>query len=279
MKVCSWGFAFLILLFGILPALFVRERYYEAEVKTQARDPFWQSIRESARCRPLWGLIGTMFFLVLGSSAVASLGQYLSIYYVCQGNLAQAGMITGWKSTVVMITGIALIPVWTWLGEKFDKKIMVVTMLVISMVGHLMNLWCMTPAAPYLVLIPAVFESAAISAVWLFIPSMKGDIADYDELGTTRRREGSINAFFSWFFKGAMMSSLGLGGLILDLTGFNVKATAGQPHSVLHSMLWCYLVFPLVIWSLGTICVLRYPLTRERMALIRRTLESHRGKI
>jgi GPH family glycoside/pentoside/hexuronide:cation symporter len=53
-RTCSWFIAGLILITRLLPALFVKERYYEAETRHQPKDPLWQSIRESAGCKPLW---------------------------------------------------------------------------------------------------------------------------------------------------------------------------------------------------------------------------------
>ena len=82
---------------------------------------------------------------------------------------------------------IGCIPLYTWLGERYDKRNVVGFMLMGSMCGHVLNFFLMTPAMPYLQIIPGIFESCAISAVWLFIPSMKADIADYDEIQTSRR--------------------------------------------------------------------------------------------
>ncbi len=187
----------IIFVVGLMPALFVCERYYQSETRTQARDPFWQSIRESLRCRPLWLLIGMSFFLVVGSSSVSALGQYVNIYYVCHGDIAVASIIGGWKGSVIVVTGILCIPFYTWLGERLDKKAGGRHHAARSLVGHLSNIVLMNPHHPYLQVIPGVFESAAISAIWLFVPSMKADIADYDELQTHRRREGALNAFYS----------------------------------------------------------------------------------
>ena len=279
MKTCSWFVAALILMLGLLPPLFVRERYYEAETKHQAKDPFWQSIRESLHCQPLWMLIGISFFLVVGSSAVGSLGQYVNIYYVCHGDIAVASVISGWKSTALVATGILCIPAYTWLGERYDKKQVVGFMLLGSMFGHILNYFCMTPAMPYLQIIPGFFESCAISAIWLFLPSMKADISDYDEIKTARRREGAINAFYSWFIKAALTCSMGLGGLVLQTSGFNVKLAHEQPPKVLHTMLILYVVLPLIIWSCGLIFVWLYPLNRQQMGVIRADLEARRGKI
>ncbi|MEI6491363.1 MAG: MFS transporter [Verrucomicrobiota bacterium] len=276
MKSGCWVIAGVIIVFGLLPAIFVRERYHFTERKP--RDPFWNSVKESIRCKPLWSLIGISFFLVLGSTSVGSLGQYLSIYYIFDGDLSAASIVGGWKGTVLAATGILSIPFWAWLGERFDKKVMVISMLIFSMVGHLMNFFCMRPDMPYLQIVPAVFESGAIAAVWLFIPSMKADTADYDELRTTRRREGSINSFYSWFIKAALTCAMGLGGLVLEVSGFTSKHVH-QPADVLNRMLGYYLTVPIAIWGVALGFALSYPLSRIRMAGIRAELEERRGKI
>src|SRR5690606_36007240 len=212
MRLMCWPIAFMIFVFGILPAIFVKERYYEKESSKQASEPFWQSIRESLRCAPLWSLISVSFFLVLGYSAIGSLGQYVNIYYVCGGDMLKAGAIAAVKGMVLAASGIAMIPLFTWLGERHDKRTVVLLMLGMSMFGHLLNYWLMTPDHPYLQIVSGFFESSAIGAVWMFLPSMKADVADWDEQHTTRRREGSINAFYSWFIKASLTASMGIGG-------------------------------------------------------------------
>jgi GPH family glycoside/pentoside/hexuronide:cation symporter len=277
MRVVCWIVSLCFIFFGMMPALFVKERYYKAEVaKKQARDPFWQSVRESATCKPLWSLILISFFLVLGSSSVGSLGQYLNFYYVFDGDLGKAAVVGGLKGSVIVVAGIASIPLFTWLGEKFDKRSVVMTMLGCSMIGHLLNYFLMTPEHPYWQLIPGVFESCAIAAVWLFIPSMKADVADYDELHTKRRREGSINSFFSWFIKASLTASVGIGGYVLQTSGFQASLER-QPHDVLMRMFHLYLFLPLGIWAIAMVAAWFYPITRSRSNQIRSELETRRG--
>lgn len=278
MRFMCWFIMAGIVVFGMLPALFVKERYYKTESSKQAPDPFWRSVRESATCKPLWSLILISFFLVLGSSSVGGLGQYLNFYYVFDGDLGKAAVVGGLKGTVIVIAGIASIPLFTWLGEKFDKRTMVMTMLCSSMFGHTLNYFLMTPKYPYLQLIPGVFESSAIAAVWLFIPSMKADVSDYDELHTTRRREGSINSFFSWFIKASLTASVGISGYVLQASGFT-QALDRQPHDVLMRMFHMYLWIPIVIWSIALLAAWFYPLNRQRAVEIRSELEKRRGAI
>ncbi|SDT95158.1 glycoside/pentoside/hexuronide:cation symporter, GPH family [Verrucomicrobium sp. GAS474] len=275
---CSGYIAAAILLAGIVPALFVKERYYLAETRHQAKDPFLQSVRESARCGPLWLLIGISFFLVLGSGAAGTLGQYINIYYVNGGKLAHASVVGGWISSVTFLTGILAIPFWTWVSERLDKKTVLAILLSGSMAGHLLNLLCLRPGLPYLQLVPGVFSSMVISAVWLFLPSMKGDVSDYDELHSARRREGSLNAFYSWFMKAALTGAAGLGGLLIQLSGFHA-AWAEQPGEVLQRMRWLYLTLPVLLWGVSLLFIWKYPLTRQRMGEVRAELERRRGTL
>lgn len=278
MKTCSWFIALAILLVGVLPALFVPERFSTAEIQGRPKVSLLKSIAESATCRPLWFLIGISFFVVLGNASVATLWQYLNIYYIHDGQLAPASILAGWKTTVVLVTGVAGIPFWTWLGGKYDKKTLLGSMLALTIAGHVSNLWCLRPELPYLQLVPALFESAAIAAVWLFLPSMKADVADFDELTTEARREGSLNAFYSWFIKAALTLAVGLGGYLITFTGFEVHAPH-QPAEVLQRMKAIYIVLPVLLWGTTFIFLAFYPLTRTAVASVREALEARRGKI
>lgn len=277
-RTCSWFVAGAILVVGLMPPLFGRERYYKAETSHQAKDPFFKSIAESFRCGPLWRLIGVTFFLIVGNTSVAALGQYLNIYYVNGGDISLAAIVGGWKGTMVVAMGICCIPLWTWLGERFDKRTMVIVMLGVSIFGHLTNLVCMVPGMPYLQLVPALFESSAISAVWLFLPSMKADVADHDELHTSKRREGALNAFYSWFVKLASTIGMGTSGVLLQMTGFDVKL-GNQPLEVLLHMKWLFILLPICGWSVAIYCAFAYPLSRAKMASLRGQLEDRRGKV
>jgi GPH family glycoside/pentoside/hexuronide:cation symporter len=277
-RLVSWGIAACILVFGLLPALFVKERYYKAETRNQRKDPFWKSLGESFRCKPLWGLIAIDFFLILGNSSVMALAQYVNFYYVFDGDIARASVVSGLRGSVVVVFGIALIPVATWLTERFDKRSVVMGMLGFSMVGHLLNYVFMTPEHPYWQILPAVFESSAVASVFLLLPSMKADVADWDELHTGLRREGALNAFFSWFVKAALTAAMGLSGVLLQFSGFDAKLGA-QPPEVSNRMFLIYLVFPLVIWSLSLVAAWFYPMNRAKCLQIRADLEARRGVI
>lgn len=278
MRLMCWPLALMIFVFGILPALFVKERYYEKEVSRQVSEPLLTSVKESLSCGPLWSLIGASFFLVMGYSAIGGLSQYVNIYYICSGDMLLAGTIAGVKGTVLAVSGVAMLPVFTWLGERYDKRRVVLMMLGVGIFGHLLNIFLMSPRYPYLQIISGIFEASAIAAVWMFLPSMKADVADYDEQCTTRRREGSINSFYSWFIKMSLTLSMGIGGVVLQVSGFDAGNLHQSGH-VLNSMFLMYLVIPAFIWSLAIVAIWFYPLSRNRCDEIRACLEARRGAL
>ena len=278
MRAVGWFLAIGIFIFGASPALFVRERYYQAEARRQPKTPFLQSLRETSHCKPLWQLIGMTFFLLVGSASIGGLGQYVNFYYVCGGDLAQGAIIAGWKSTVVIATGFVSIPVLTWLSERYDKRAIVLAMLTFTIVGHSLNYVLMTPQYPYLQIVSGVVEAVAISAIWMFMPAMKADVADWDESQTSRRREGSLNSFYSWFVKAALVMSLGLGGVALELSGFDAKLAVQDDAAVIR-MFHIYLWLPVVFWVVAVVFAWFYPLGRARAAEVRALLEQRRGKV
>ncbi|MGE9292901.1 MAG: MFS transporter [Puniceicoccales bacterium] len=278
MRISCWIIVGAILLFGLLPVFFVKERYYESRASRQAREPFWQSIKDTFHCKPLWYLVGASSLLTVGSSSVISLGQYMNFYYVNGGDLEKAAFIGGVRMSVTVAVGLMILPVLTKLGEIFDKRKVVIGLLACTLFGHLLNYFCLTPEYPYLQVVPAIFESCAMGALWMFFPSMRADVADFDEIKTERRREGSINACFSFFIKLATTASLGLSGIVLVSTGFD-SGLSVQPDSVLRLMFDVYLWLPVVIWAGAIILIWSYPLSRDLCAKIRDDLEERRGRL
>lgn len=157
----------LTLVLGALPAFFVRERYYRKEAKQQAKIPFIQGIKDTIAIKPFWLLCGFIFLFMFGHGVVGKLGIYLNIYFVNDGALQKSFIIEGWKGTVAAIVGIATLPFWTWVCEKYDKKWAMFMILVSGFIGAGLNFFCFTPDMPYLQLVPVAFNAGVIGAMWL----------------------------------------------------------------------------------------------------------------
>lgn len=274
----SYFIAGAVLVFGVLPGLFVRERFHEQNA-SRPKEAFWKNFKETLSNRPLWLLNGIVFFNLLGLISTAAVGQYVNIFYVSQGSVADASWIEGWKQTAMFAVGILSLPVWVKLSERFDKKITLSFILVGTLVGQLLNFVCLNQAYPYLQIIPSIFWSGVASAIWLLVPSMKMDIADQDEWVTGRRREGSLNSVLSWCIKMAIALGVGSSGLILEATGFDAKLAGPQPPEVLRNLVLAYILVPFVLWLPTFYFLWRYPLNRKVMEEIRGSLEARRGKV
>lgn len=278
-KYVTVGVGLSIIIFGTLPGLFVKERYYEKHTKHEAKEGLIKSVKETFTCKPLWQIIGMVFFNIMGSHSLIALSQYLNIYYVNKGEIADASIIEGWKSTAMAIAGILSIPFWTWFCERFDKKAAMFVILGAAFIGHALNWYCIDPEYPYLQLIPPIFNASIVGALWLIIPSMTADVADYDELHTSLRREGSLNAVFSWTLHTAFAIALGLSGVLLQITGFDAELGGNQPEGVMDTMFILFMCFPFVMWTISILFLRSYNLDRSKMKEIRLELEARRGKL
>lgn len=276
MRFASVFVAAAVLICGLVPVFFVKERFKQKTLAAMGRESLWLSIKESARCRPLWILISIAFLLVVGTAAVGPLFQYSNIYYVFGGDLAAASVLSGWRAVVTSVAGLAAAPALFALAERFDKIKVLTAMLGLMIASHFLNLFLMTPKMPYLQLVSGASEAIAILGVWMLIPSMKADVADYDEQQTTRRREGSLNAFFSWFIKLAITIAVGSSGFLLAGTGFDVTLPT-QSTTTLDAMRHAYVFIPIACWMMALVVALRYKLTRDVLSDIRKELEARRG--
>lgn len=279
MRTVSLWLAGLILILGILPALFVKERYYEKESKKQEKTSLWKGLKETASIKPFWFLIGIVLCQVVGMGIASKLGQYINFYYISGGDLGKGTMFEGWKATAGFLAGTFAVFFWTWVCERLDKKWALMIILASGFIGALLNLVCLTPEHPWLQLIPGVFFSGVIGALWMIIPSMTADVVDFDEIKTEKRREGSINSVFSLCMKIGMTTSALLSSYVLHWTGFKVDVGKVQPEEVIHTMLVWYIAMPIVFWGIAMLILWRWPLTRNAMADIRTQLEDRRGKI
>jgi GPH family glycoside/pentoside/hexuronide:cation symporter len=270
----------MVMVVGVLPGLFVKERYYAKETSKQVKIGLFKSLKMTLSSRPFQYLMAAYLLNFIGMLLTVSLGQYLCIYYVCGGDIQQAGVIQGLRGTLMFGAGILGIPFWTWVAQKIGKKKTLGLTIIMGYARSVLIRVCYTPEHPYLMIVPEIFMAAFGSALWMLVPSMVADIADYDELHTGERREGSFSSVSSWLLKLSGTLTVGLSGLILVKTGFDVVKYGGsQPPEVLQRMMNFHVFLPAVFWTIALVCLIRYSLTHQMMLDIREKLEARRGKI
>jgi len=279
MRYISIGLGILTVGLGVLPGLFVKERYYEKETSHQPKQELWKGLKQTLSTRPFLWIILIVFTKTFGFGLVGTLGFYLNAYYACKGNLVQAATISGVIGTMLFAPNLLAIPVCTWIANRWDKRTLLYVTVVSGMLGSLSVYFFVTPANPWLQVIPALLTGPIGIGLWLVVPSMQADVADYDELMTGKRREGSFSAVFSWTFKASSALTGGLSGIILVMTGFHIEQGASQNPIVLENLKLLYIGIPILFLIFCLFAISHYNLTRERMQEIRAELEARRGVI
>ena len=268
----------IFIVFGILPAIFAKERFFK-QASQQNKTKLIESVKITMSSRPFLMVLAMVILMVVASQMVASLGLYLNVYYVCAANKTAAGLILGYSTTAGMIASILSIPVFTTLSRRYGKTVALNINLWLLLIGTLSKWVLVTPDHPYWMILNAILLGPGTTGVWILLPSMQADICDCDELETGRRREGSYSSVFMWINKTGLSVSAMLSGLILVTSGFKVQLGAIQPENTFLWMRIFYCVLP-TLAVIGTFLILRkYPLTEERSHEIRAELERRRGTV
>jgi Na+/melibiose symporter-like transporter len=117
------------------------------------------------------------------------------------------------------------------------------------------------------------------SILWFMPGSMIADVADEDELATGQRREGS---FFGIFFFGQQLAagvSLLLSGVLVDWFAGLVPGQVAQSPQTVWRIGLLYSVFPAALLGVAAGLILRYTLSKQRVAAIRAELNRRRMPI
>jgi GPH family glycoside/pentoside/hexuronide:cation symporter len=272
------AFAIVVVILGILPAIFAKERFY-TQASKQARVSLRDNFRFTFTSRPFWFLVGFTFLFVLGTSAKGGLSFYTELFYVCGGDQKLCAQINGLEASLTLGLGLAGIPLFQWLAGKFGQKPVLMLAMGIVSTASLSTLVTYTPSMPYLMMVTGLLQAPAMSGLWLLLPPMLGDIVDYDELRTSERREGAFMSIFSWVFKLGYTLAAAVSGPVVELAGFRIKNGVGQADGVVETMRLLLAVIPASMVGLGLLLLAFYPLGRRRMNEVRAELEARRGVI
>lgn len=274
----SLAAAVLVAIIGVLPAVFGRERYYK-KVAAQEKVPLLKNIRLTFRNRPFLHLSLLTLLFTLGTLAVDNLGFFARLYHVCGGDQQLAAKLTGLNGTVSALVGLGAIPVFQWIARRFGKRAALVLVMCLFFTSSLATLVTYRPGMPYLTLVNGVLSALAMTAIWVLLPSMTGDVVDHDEMHTGERREGAFAAIFSWIYKFSFSVSLAVSGLLVVWAGYDAKLAVAQPPEVLFSIRMLLAFVPAVFIGLAIALAARFPLTTARMREIRAELEARRGRV
>lgn len=278
MRFLSFIMAGVIIVGGILPALFVREPYYRL-AKDQEKVPFWKSARLTLQNTSFLILTAVILTSSLGPSMVGALGPYI-IYYEMYGGDTKAGAeLAAIGSNLFSIAAIICTPLLTAWSRKTGKVAMLKLLVWLGLIGSLLSFVLFSRTHPYLVLVYYLLQAPAAAGFWTLTTSMKADICDDDELRNGTRREGMFGAVGGWIGKTALSVTFLISGVILEATGFRVELKGNQAPETLLWMRILFAVIPAISSAAALYFLSKYTLSHARMDEIRRELEARRSTI
>ncbi len=279
------------IIFGVLPAIFLRERFKDiatAEHAIVVRESragafrrnmaeFGKGFATTLRSRPFLKLCVATFLVFNGFIMVSSFQFYVIIYYVFGGDQEAGARYAGYAGTLGAASTFVVIFIVTWLGTHIGKRRAFYFSTGVSMVGYALKWFCYSPQYPLLILLPAPLLSFGLGGLFTLMGSMIADVVDVDELQTHQRREGMYGSIFWWVVKLGMAAALAAGGFMLNATGFDVALAGQQTARTIFLMRLCDVLVPLAASGVAIWAIATYPITEERAHEVRRELERRRG--
>ena len=164
-------------------------------------------------------------------------------------------------------------------AESVMQKIVESVSTGISIVGYLLKWVCYTPEHPWMLLLPAPLMAFSLGGLFTLMGSMIADVCDLDELETHERREGMFGSIYWWIVKLGMAAALAIGGVLLNVTGFDVALGGNQTESTLFLMRVFDIVIPVIGSAIAIWMIASYPITEEKAHEVREALEARRGAV
>jgi len=286
---------------GILPAIFLKERFKESptpvssdvikaggeqvEVQTifQAfltnMRSFFRGFAITLKFKPFQKLCAATFLVFNGFIMVASFQFYVIIYFVFAGDQEQGALYAGWSGTLMAVSAFLVIFIVTRLSTKIGKRRAFFVSVAISMVGYALKWFCYRPDMPLLLLLPAPLMAFGLGGLWTLMGSMIADVCDLDELETNERREGMYASIYWWVVKLGQAIAIAVGGVLLNVTGFDVALGGDQTAQAIFLMRVFDISVPVLTSALAIWAIYSYSMTEEKAYEVREELERRRGKV
>lgn len=274
---------------GVLPALFCKgidsshmENRKEVSFKTMFSNltDLYHSIIQVSKNKPFMKLCGATFLVFNGFQLVASFSFFIIVFYMYNGSYADAGNWPAWFSTITaLITAFGVIPIVSWMSNKYGKRQAFIYSTAISIIGYLLKWWGFDPGNPWLLFMPIPFMAFGLGGLFTLMMSMTADVCDLDELENGMpRKEGTFGAVYWWMVKLGQAIALVLGGLVLKYVGFDQNAVT-QTAETMTRLRLADIVIPSATAVAAIHIMWNYGLNEKRAREIKELLIERRGEL
>ncbi|MCU0329188.1 MAG: MFS transporter [Chitinophagales bacterium] len=300
------GFACMI--FGLMPAIFCRElplnkeNLAELNLKNMIINlgKLWNDIKNITKNIPFMRLCGATFLVFNGFQMVASFSYFIIVFYMFGGSYELAGTVPAFFSIIgAAFTAFGVIPIVTFLAEKFGKRQAFIISTFISIFGYALKWWGFYVVdensmilfndmaiqigvvrfpleIPLRMLLPVPFMAFGLGGLFTLMMSMTADVCDLDELlNGLPRREGTFGAIYWLMVKIGQSIALALGGLVLSSVGFDA-GKAIQSADTIFKLRVADIVIPCITAFLAVLVMWGYSLNEDKVAKVKAELEEKR---
>ena len=277
------------IVFGIIPALALRERFGESisnDAASQKANSFSSQVfgflkgfGTTIANRDFLMLAGATFLVFNGFQLIAAFQFYVTVFYLYAGDTDAAAPLILVFGVISSISTFLVIALTTYLGSRIGKRKTFAICISISAIGYGLKWICYNPENPYLLLICAPLIAFGLGSLFTLMASMIADVCDVDELKTGQRREGMYGSIFWFMVKLGMAAALLGSGYLLNATGFDVALEGNQSEQTLLLMRVYDVVVPVVLSLLAILLIARYSITESKAYEVRGQLEERRGSV
>jgi GPH family glycoside/pentoside/hexuronide:cation symporter len=196
------------------------------------------------------------------------------------GDYGATGSWPAWFGTVsAFATAFMVIPVVSWMANKWGKRNAFVISTLISIVGYTLKWYGFNPENPWMIFMPIPLMSFGIGGLFTLMLSMTADVCDLDELKNGMpRKEGTFAAIYWLMVKLGQALAIILSGIVLKFVGFDA-GSATQTVETMTQLRIADIVIPAGTAALAIVVMWKYDISEERAHLIKEKLIERRGEI
>lgn len=287
--VIAWVLAGLVAFFGILPAIFLRERMAEVAAKEldQTKDErqgiignvwdFMKGFGTALSFVPFLKLCAATFLVFNGFIMIAAFQFYVVAYYVFAGDLEAGAAHNGAVDSLRILFSFVAVAAVAWFATRIGKRKMFGIAIGLAALGYGMKWFLYNPEAPWLLYFAAPLMAFGLGGLFTLMPSMVADVVDMDEVRSHQRREGMFASIFWWVVKLGQGMATAMGGFLLAGTGFDQALGGDQAESTLFWLRVWDVMIPVVFYLVAIWLVTTLDISREKAAEVRKILEARRG--
>jgi GPH family glycoside/pentoside/hexuronide:cation symporter len=268
-KVLTMGFVFgLVSAMPLFLTFFgTRER---REFMVQEQPKLFESLRAAFKNPPF--LLGMGIFL--GTWISVDIAQAILPYFIkyCVRREEQSFLIMG----TIFVTAIIALPLWNWVARRWNKRFAYIAGIAFWAVVQIIII-TLGPSTPLGVLLTlCALAGIGVAAAHVLPWSILPDAIEWDEWKTGKRHEGMFYSIVTLSHKAAASIAIPLVLLLLEASKYEANVEILQPRAELAIRLITGPI-PAVLLSLGILCALFYPLSRQRYDQIVKELEIRRA--